>query len=277
MDEQNGKTPFDPFRRDGGEEDRNASDGGGANQNSGYGSFGRDNGNPSGGQGGGAQDPWNSGWTNAGGGNSQGSGYGSFGRNGGTNGSNPGGDNGQGGAWNGAGQNGNFYGPDYFSGAGNSYGGQQSNGWGYNRPTPPPQKKEGHTALSVVSLICGILSIVLCCGQGYLQLVLAVAAIACGVVQAVLDKKMSGQSIAGVVTAAVGIVIAIFCVYAYHSGAWQAFLDEFQRAFEEQQGNMGGSGNGSSNGGSNGGNTIGPDNGNMIARLFSFSGNGLLK
>lgn len=66
----------------------------------------------------------------------------------------------------------------------------------------------GSIALSIVSMILGILSVVFCCVSGF-NIIGALAALVCGIIALVTGKNGRGMAIAGVVTGAIGLVLGI--------------------------------------------------------------------
>lgn len=64
------------------------------------------------------------------------------------------------------------------------------------------------SGMAIASMVCGILSIVLCC-IWYLSVVLAIVAIVLGIISNVKKMGGKGMAIAGIVTGAIGIVFSI--------------------------------------------------------------------
>ena len=75
----------------------------------------------------------------------------------------------------------------------------------------PDKKPDENIGLSIASMVCGILSIILCCA-GVAGIILSVAALVLGIVS--LKKKAAGRgmAIAGIATGAVGLLLAIIMI-----------------------------------------------------------------
>ena len=71
-----------------------------------------------------------------------------------------------------------------------------------------PQNKE-KIAFAIISLVCGILSIVCCCWIGLFNLIFAIPSIVLGIIA--IKKKYAGKgmAIAGIICSAVGILLGI--------------------------------------------------------------------
>lgn len=91
-------------------------------------------------------------------------------------------------------------------------------------PNQPSQRPSG---FATASLVCGILSLVLCCTG-----ILGIPAGALSILFAVLSKRkgesLSGMSIAGIVTSAIGILLGILAV------AYSIYLLFYDPTFREQ-------------------------------------------
>lgn len=85
----------------------------------------------------------------------------------------------------------------------------ENNTYSYNQQggyqMEEPKKSSG---LAIASMVCGILSIVLCC-IWYLSVVLAIVAVVLGIVSNVKGMGGRGMAIAGIVTGVVGVVLSI--------------------------------------------------------------------
>ena len=92
----------------------------------------------------------------------------------------------------------------------------------YNQPNnyysaaEEPQKASG---LAIASMVCGILSIVLCC-VWYLSAILAIAAIVMGIINNVKKMGGKGMAIAGIVTGACGLLLAIAWIIIIFAGVY---------------------------------------------------------
>ncbi len=75
-------------------------------------------------------------------------------------------------------------------------------------PNRTPYQPDPGRGCAVASVVCGILSIVLCCLSPIVNAPLSVAAIICGVIG--LKSSQRGMAVAGIVCGIVGIVIGIF-------------------------------------------------------------------
>lgn len=91
-------------------------------------------------------------------------------------------------------------------------------------PNQPIKRQNG---FAIASLVCGILSLVLCCTG-----ILGIPAGALSILFAVLSKRkgeaLSGMSTAGVVTAVIGILLGILTV------AYSIYLLFYDPTFREQ-------------------------------------------
>ena len=67
---------------------------------------------------------------------------------------------------------------------------------------------QGGSGLAIGSMVCGILSIVLCCGR-WISWILSVVAIVLGAVSISKGRRGRGMAMAGIITGAVGIVLSI--------------------------------------------------------------------
>lgn len=103
--------------------------------------------------------------------------------------------------------------------------------------TPPPAEKQPANAAAIISLICGILSI-LCCCCGWLSPLLGIVAIILALVSR-KGGKMSGLAIGGLICGIAGalfglvIIIASFAMSAGTESMVESILNspEFQDAF----------------------------------------------
>lgn len=73
--------------------------------------------------------------------------------------------------------------------------------------------KSNNLVLAIISLVCGILSI-LCCCFGYLGLIFSLVAVALGIISLCLKHGGKGLAIAGIVCGGVGLALSIFIVAA---------------------------------------------------------------
>ena len=71
-----------------------------------------------------------------------------------------------------------------------------------------PQTGKG---LAIASMVCGIASIVLCCFT-YFALILSIAAVVLGIISKKKTTEGSGMALAGIITGAVGLLIALFFI-----------------------------------------------------------------
>ena len=74
-----------------------------------------------------------------------------------------------------------------------------------------PEQQESKT-LSIVSMVLGIVSLLGGCCCGLLGLPCSIAAIVTGIIAKVKNKPGAGFAIAGIITGAVGIIVAIVSV-----------------------------------------------------------------
>lgn len=67
------------------------------------------------------------------------------------------------------------------------------------------------TGLGIASMVCGIVSLVGCCGLWYVSLPCAVVAIVLGIVQ-IVKNESRGMAIAGIICGGVGIVLTVLVI-----------------------------------------------------------------
>lgn len=115
-------------------------------------------------------------------------------------------------------QNGN----DYYNQPQNSYSSQSGDGFrqsndgfnsvnnqGYQNYVPEPEEGPGY---AIAGMVCGILSMVICCCQYYVSGVLAIIGMVFSIIVLKNGKPGKGMAIAGVVCSAIGIIIALFLI-----------------------------------------------------------------
>ncbi|MDE6850959.1 MAG: hypothetical protein K2J67_00510 [Lachnospiraceae bacterium] len=83
------------------------------------------------------------------------------------------------------------------------------NNQGYQNYVPEPEEGPGY---AIAGMVCGILSIVLCCCQYYISGALAVIGMIFSIIVLKGRKPGKGMAIAGVVCSAIGIIIALFLI-----------------------------------------------------------------
>ena len=86
------------------------------------------------------------------------------------------------------------------------------------QPAPPPYQgnavgqpvgqPQGSNGMAIASMVCGILSLVLCCGM-WISWILSAVAIILGAVSLAKKKGGSGMAIAGIVTGVFGLLFSI--------------------------------------------------------------------
>ena len=79
----------------------------------------------------------------------------------------------------------------------------------YQNYVPEPEDGPG---FAIAGMVCGILSMVLCCCQYYVSGVLAIIGMVFSIIVLKNGKPGKGMAIAGVVCSAIGIVIALFLI-----------------------------------------------------------------
>ena len=73
------------------------------------------------------------------------------------------------------------------------------------------QSNAGSQALAIVSMVLGILSLVCCCCR-WLSVVMAIAAVVCGIINLVTHKNGKGMAIAGIVCGGIGLLATIIII-----------------------------------------------------------------
>lgn len=71
-----------------------------------------------------------------------------------------------------------------------------------------------NNSVAVGSLVCGIISIVLCWGCG-ISILVGLGGLICGIVSLVQNRGSQGMAVAGMITSAVGLVFGILAVVLY--------------------------------------------------------------
>ena len=88
-------------------------------------------------------------------------------------------------------------------------GGQYTNAnVNYGQPT----EAQPSMALAIVSLVCGIVSLLCCCCIPYIGILFSIAAVVCGIIS--LNKNLGGRgmAIAGIACGGVGLVLIIITI-----------------------------------------------------------------
>ncbi len=85
-----------------------------------------------------------------------------------------------------------------------------NNGYGGRNFYDSSQNEEGNgnKGISIASLVCGILSLICCCG-GWLGLILAAAALVLGIISLKNNYEGRELAIAGLITGGCGIILSI--------------------------------------------------------------------
>ena len=83
------------------------------------------------------------------------------------------------------------------------------NNQGYQNYVPEPDEGPG---FAIAGMVCGILSMVLCCCQYYVSGILAIIGLVFSIIVLKNGKPGKGMAIAGVVCSVIGIVIALFLI-----------------------------------------------------------------
>ncbi|MCH5268482.1 MAG: DUF4190 domain-containing protein [Lachnospiraceae bacterium] len=86
-----------------------------------------------------------------------------------------------------------------------------------NRYTQAPQEgyyvpEEPNPGLSVAGMVCGILSLVLCCCSQYISLILALVGLGLSAYALAKGKPGRGMAIAGLVCSIIGLLISVLLV-----------------------------------------------------------------
>lgn len=100
---------------------------------------------------------------------------------------------------------------------------------GYEAPS-----NEGSKVFAIISLVCGILSVICCC-TGWVGIVLSVAAIVLGILSFNKQEDARGMAIAGIVCGAVGVVLALVIVImgAAFSAADASDIEQYVEQFTD--------------------------------------------
>ena len=94
---------------------------------------------------------------------------------------------------------------------------------------PQEQKPKG---FAIASMVCGIVSIVICCCE-YVAIPLGIVAIVLGIVSLKKGEGGKGMAIAGIVCAGVSLLFIAFCFILYYTGAidtsnWEDILSQLE-------------------------------------------------
>lgn len=105
------------------------------------------------------------------------------------------------------------------------------NNQGYNNYVPEPEEGPGY---AIAGMVCGILSIVICCCQFYVSGVLAIVGLVLSIIALRGKKPGKGMAIAGVICSAIGLVMALILVVGQifmltHPGYRQSVLDMYSQ------------------------------------------------
>ena len=95
----------------------------------------------------------------------------------------------------------------------------------YYTAEPVVTEKKGNKGFAIASLICGIISVICCC-LGCFSLVLAIAAVALGIVTLACKYDGKGMAIAGIVLGGVGVVMFIITIFIGSSDGYTEMMDE---------------------------------------------------
>ncbi|MBQ7954621.1 MAG: DUF4190 domain-containing protein [Lachnospiraceae bacterium] len=133
--------------------------------------------------------------------------------------------------------NNNNYGSNYSSNY-NNYGNNMQNNMINNMPGSvppmyaPPVQANPNNGMAVGSLVCGILSLVLCCCCGF-GIVLSIIGLILGIMSKSKNGgKLSGMAIAGIICSGIGVVAGIIGIfYMFGGGFVDAFIDGFYEGY----------------------------------------------
>ena len=113
------------------------------------------------------------------------------------------------------------YSQDNGSFSGNTYEAQPQ----YYTAEPVVAEKKGGKGFAIASMICGILSVVCCC-LGCVSLVLAIAAVALGIVTLACKYDGKGMAIAGIVLGGLGVIFFLITIGIGASDGYNEMMDE---------------------------------------------------
>lgn len=88
----------------------------------------------------------------------------------------------------------------------------------YNYQQNVYEQPQESKALSIVALICGILAIPMCC-CGWLGIIVAIAAIVCGIISLINKKGGKGMAVAGIICGGLGLILSVIMTIASVSSA----------------------------------------------------------
>lgn len=90
--------------------------------------------------------------------------------------------------------------------------------------------KGQNKGFGIASMVCGIISMIGCCGLWYVSIPLAIVAIVLGIVQ-IVKNEARGMAIAGIVCGAIGAILSILVIVGavafMSSGLYQEIMSEY--------------------------------------------------
>lgn len=104
------------------------------------------------------------------------------------------------------------------------------NNSGYNNYVPEPEEGPGY---AIAGMVCGILSILLCCCSFYISGALSIAGLILSIIVLRGDKPGRGMAIAGMICSVIGLVMALFLIVLQiymlsHPGYRQSLMDMYR-------------------------------------------------
>lgn len=99
---------------------------------------------------------------------------------------------------------------------------------------PQPQNSE-KSGMAIASMVCGIVSIVICCCE-YIAVPLGIVALVLGILSIKKGQGGKGMAVAGIVCACCALAFILVCEILVRSGAidmsqyeqWEEFLKKYQ-------------------------------------------------
>lgn len=98
---------------------------------------------------------------------------------------------------------------------------------GYNQNPDPNQ--QGNNILAIISLVCGILSVITCCCCG-IGTLFGIAGIITGVISRNKSTEGAGLALAGIITGAVGAVLGVVGGFLMGPAFIEGFLEGLESA-----------------------------------------------
>lgn len=115
--------------------------------------------------------------------------------------------------------------------------GYQGQSFGNGQGIQEPQNEE--KGLAIGGMVLGIISLVCCC-TGWIGIVVGIVGLVLSIISIVKKKGGKGMAIAGIICAAIGLVLSAFIllfsagVNSLSPSEWDTFIEEIQDEIEQE-------------------------------------------